>query len=74
MALAPDGKTVVSGGEDRALRFWEVTTGRELRVSPKEPGAIFSAAFSPDGKRFAVGLFHSIPLRAADTGAELARL
>ena len=28
VAFAPDGKTLVTGGADRALRLWDATTGK----------------------------------------------
>lgn len=31
LAFTPDGRLLVSGGEDQTVRVWEVSTGRELR-------------------------------------------
>src|SRR5215472_7283881 len=31
VAFLPDGKTLVSAGQDQAVRWWDVKTGKELR-------------------------------------------
>ncbi|NBU11393.1 MAG: WD40 repeat domain-containing protein, partial [Proteobacteria bacterium] len=56
IAFSPDGRTVVSGGEDGAVERWEVST-RKLRPGRGEDGTnifIEAAAPSPDGRRLAV--------------------
>jgi WD40 repeat protein len=52
MAFSPDGKRLVSAG--RALRFFDVATGKQLAVFGGGQ-RIASVAFSPDGKVLAVG-------------------
>jgi WD40 repeat protein len=32
LAIAPDGKTLVSGSEDRSLKVWNLETGQLLRT------------------------------------------
>jgi WD40 repeat protein len=68
-ALSPDGKTLVTGGDNDtgALHFWDVATGKEIsHVSDNlVPSSI---AFSPDGRVLITGgLFkgakYSIPLK-----------
>ena len=49
--FAPHGKLLASGGED-GIRFWDVTTGKELHHILKEV-RFLTLAFSPDGKSFA---------------------
>ena len=47
---------IVSGGGDRALRFWNVETSREIRSVENAHGKLIkSLAFSPDGKIVATG-------------------
>jgi RNA polymerase sigma factor (sigma-70 family) len=53
-AFAPDGKLLASGGADRAVRFWEVATGKEIRRLDHE-GAVCSLAFSPGGQTLVSG-------------------
>jgi WD40 repeat protein len=57
VAFSPDGKTLVSGGIDNTIRFWDLATGKE-RASVKKVAeyGVDSVAFSPDGKTLAVGI------------------
>ena len=49
--FSPDGRLVLTGGDDSTARLWEVETGRELSVLRGHEGMIEWAAFSPDGRR-----------------------
>ncbi len=52
--FAPDNNTLVSGGRDAFLRFWDVHDGfKMIREIPAHNYAIYSIAFSPNGKLFA---------------------
>jgi WD40 repeat protein len=61
LAFAPDGKTLVTAGQDDILRFWNPGTGTELRSislgsrTYVGTGATAALAFAPDGKTLAVG-------------------
>ena len=47
--ISPDGKYIVSGGEDKVAQLWIARTGKEvLHMVHNDP--IASVAFSPDGK------------------------
>src|SRR5262249_31245734 len=52
----PDGKTVLTAGSDRVLRFWDLASGRQVR-SVRLQGTATSmlavVALSPDGKTLA---------------------
>jgi WD40 repeat protein len=48
--FSPDGKRVVSGGQDGLLRFWDVATGQEFCTLKGDGHPIRSLCFSPDGK------------------------
>jgi RNA polymerase sigma factor (sigma-70 family) len=52
LVFTPDSKTVISGGQDNAVRVFDVTTGKQRRIFPGSglPRSTF-AVLSPDGKR-----------------------
>jgi WD40 repeat protein len=54
MDFSPDRKLMISGGEDRTLKLWDVSSGQEL-ASLEADGADnhYRAIFSPDGKNIA---------------------
>jgi WD40 repeat protein/serine/threonine protein kinase len=54
-ALSPDGKTVLTGGEDGTARFWNGRTGAPLGAPVDHAGAVEVVAFSPDGHVFLTG-------------------
>jgi WD40 repeat protein len=54
VALGPDGKTFVTGGEDKTARLWNVPTGKELAAF-RHPAPVVAVAFSPDGQTVAAG-------------------
>jgi WD40 repeat protein len=53
IAFSPDGKLLASGGDDHAVRLWDVATGKEVRKFAGHAGTILSLAFSADGKTLA---------------------
>jgi hypothetical protein len=52
MDVSPDGKRLVTTGQDRSLKVWDAATGRQL-ASWFRPSGIHGAAFSPDNKTLA---------------------
>ncbi len=83
--FSTDEKTLISAGDDRTIRFWDVAAGKELRQIRTENG-VEKIALSPDG-RFLASLGHVkhenafgfyseavILLWDARTGKELRRL
>jgi hypothetical protein len=55
-AFTPDGRTLATAHQnERLLRLWDVTTGRERHRLAGHPDAIASMALSPDGNTLASG-------------------
>ena len=59
-ALSPDGKLLVSGGWDKAVKIWDKASGKELITLDNFPGWVRSIAFSPDGKKLVTGSFKQL--------------
>jgi RNA polymerase sigma factor (sigma-70 family) len=56
LAFSADGKVLASWGGDSAIRVWDVATGKEhgrLALAPNQ--GVSCLAWSPDGRRLAVG-------------------
>jgi WD40 repeat protein len=74
LGFSADGRSLISAGRDRCLRFWNVRTGRERRrLDRADEAGIDAVALSPDRKTFATaGLQdHPVNLRDLATGREL---
>jgi len=68
VALAPDGRWALSGGNDDTLRKWDVETGAPLRVFEGHIGCVISLAIHPDG-RLALSGSDDKTLRLWDTSS-----
>ncbi len=51
--FAPDQMTLLTGNDDRTLKFWDPAAGRLLWTLSGHTGAIREARYSPDGTRIA---------------------
>ena len=50
VAILPDGRTALSGSDDRTLRLWDIASGRVMRSLSGNAGEVQSVAVSPDGR------------------------
>ncbi len=50
-AFSPDGRRLVSCGDDGTLRLWDLPTGQELQTFRGHRGRVKQASFTPDGRR-----------------------
>ncbi|MGI9464975.1 MAG: WD40 repeat domain-containing protein, partial [Aestuariivirgaceae bacterium] len=60
LQATPDGSWLISAGDDKTIRVWNLRTGRQERVLRGEIGAsdhgkIYALAISPDGRVLAAG-------------------
>jgi WD40 repeat protein len=72
----PGGKTALTSGSDRVLRFWNVETGREVRAvklqGSRGPGR--AVTLSPDGKLLAAHDGADVVVWEVESGKELKTL
>ena len=50
LAIAPDGRTALSGSDDKTLRLWDLASGSMIRTLNGHTGRVFSVAIAPDGR------------------------
>jgi WD40 repeat protein len=50
VAFSPDGRRVLTGGEDNLAKLWETSSGREILTLKYHRQEVTAVAFSPDGR------------------------
>jgi WD40 repeat protein len=68
VAFSPDGKTVLTGGDDFRGRLWQAASGRQVGAVMYNDGPISAAAFSPDGRIIAAAARSAVFYWDAATG------
>ena len=55
IAITPDGRMMISGGNDRIITLRHLQTGRILRTLTGHSGSIYALSLSPDGRTLVSG-------------------
>jgi WD40 repeat protein len=55
VTISPDGKRIISGGNDKIVKVWNFNTGKNVRNFTGHLESILSVAISPNGKFIASG-------------------
>ena len=72
VAVSPDGRRIISGSHDDAVRVWDLATGARVGALTGHSGTVSSVAVSPDGTRI-ISASHDTTVRVWDlaTGAPI---
>jgi WD40 repeat protein/serine/threonine protein kinase len=71
VAVTPDGQRVITGSWDGTIRFWDISSGREL-LKLDEPARVARIAVTPDSQRLVTGLSDgTATVRDMATGREI---
>jgi WD40 repeat protein len=66
LAVSPDGRFLVSTGQEGIARLWSTVDQSEVANFVGHNGSVYAAAFSPDGKRLATSGFDDFTVRLWD--------
>ena len=78
--FSPDGKRIVTAGNDNTARIWDVESGKELQTLEGHNNRVHIAAFSSDGKNILTAASNgsrsdqAVRIWDAETGKELHKL
>ena len=73
MAFAADGKTLVSGSQDKNLMLWDVATGTRQAILEGHGFPVIQVAISPDGKTVASASWPQVPAKVWDVATRRQR-
>jgi WD40 repeat protein len=74
VAFSPNGRSAVSGGDDKIVFVWDIQSGKEARRFNGHTARIFAVCFTPDGLKVVSGSEDkSVRLWEVATGKELRR-
>ena len=68
LAVTPDGKTLVSTGDDQTIRFWDLAKKEAGRVDKGRSGDVRRIGLSDDGKLYLFNSFGNLEIRAVSDG------
>ena len=75
VTFMPDGKRLVTAGQDGTARVWDVASGQQLLTLAGNTSTVTSVSASPDGKRIASsGYDGTLKIWDAAPGRELLTL
>ncbi|MDZ8183641.1 MAG: serine/threonine-protein kinase [Nostoc sp. ChiSLP02] len=75
VAISPDGKTIVSSGDDRKIKLWNLATGKQISSINTYSGQVNVVLISPDGKTLVSGNDdNSIKIWTLATGRQIRTL
>jgi WD40 repeat protein/tRNA A-37 threonylcarbamoyl transferase component Bud32 len=73
--FSPNGRRIITCGDDKTIKLWDLTTGQQLMTFRGHSSSIYALAVSPDGKHIASGSNEGIiKLWDVETGAEVITL
>jgi hypothetical protein len=57
VAFGPDGRSALSGSDNKKLKLWDLSSGQEIRTFTGHSDRVTSVAFAPDGRTALSGSF-----------------